>query len=109
MNGSNADADFEQLARATLDDVLERHPEAATQLGDHRFDDRLSDPRPAALEDERTYLQLLAQHVRALVKGGKTITAVSRNVAESERTRWELFEENNVRNATAAYSEFEWE
>ena len=45
----------------------------------------------------------------ALVKGGETITAVSRNVAESERTRWELFEENNVRNATAAYSEFEWE
>jgi hypothetical protein len=34
---------------------------------------------------------------------------VSRNVAESERTRWELFEENNVRNATAAYSELEWE
>src|SRR5947207_13695507 len=53
MNGSNADADFEQLARATLDDVLERHPEAATQLGDHRFDDRLSDPRAEALEDER--------------------------------------------------------
>ena len=64
---------------------------------------------PAALEDERTYLQLLAQHVRALVKGGETITSVSRNVAESERTRWELFEENNVRNATAAYSELEWE
>jgi quinoprotein relay system zinc metallohydrolase 2 len=64
---------------------------------------------PAALEDERTYLQLLAQHVRALVKGGETMTAVSRNVAESERTRWELFEENNVRNATAAYSELEWE
>jgi quinoprotein relay system zinc metallohydrolase 2 len=42
---------------------------------------------PAALEDERAYLQLLAQHVRALVKSGETITAVSRNVAESERTR----------------------
>ena len=64
---------------------------------------------PAALEDERTYLQLLAQHVRALVKSGETITAVWRNVAESERTRWELFEENNVSNATAAYSELEWE
>ena len=64
---------------------------------------------PAALEDERTYLQLLAQHVRALIKGGETITAASQNVAESERTRWELFEENNVRNATAAYSELEWE
>jgi len=64
---------------------------------------------PAALEDERTYLQILAQHVRALIKGGEAITAASQNVAESERTRWELFEENNVRNATAAYSELEWE
>ena len=63
MNGSNADADFEQLARATLDDVLERHPEAATQLGDHRFDDRLSDPRPEALEDER---RAVSAHLSAL-------------------------------------------
>ena len=62
-----------------------------------------------ALEDERIYLQLLAQQVRALIKDGETITAASQNVAESERTRWKLFEENNVRNATAAYSELEWE
>jgi quinoprotein relay system zinc metallohydrolase 2 len=64
---------------------------------------------PSALADERTYLRILAQDVRALIKSGETIAAASRNVAESERTRWELFEENNVRNATAAYSEFEWE
>jgi quinoprotein relay system zinc metallohydrolase 2 len=64
---------------------------------------------PSALEDERTYLRILAQDVRALIKSGETIAAASRNVAESERTRWELFEENNVRNATAAYSELEWE
>ena len=64
---------------------------------------------PVALEDERIYLQLLAQQVRALIKDGETITAASQNVAESERTRWKLFEENNVRNATAAYSELEWE
>jgi hypothetical protein len=30
-------------------------------------------------------------------------------VAETERTRWELFDEGNARNATAAYSELEWE
>jgi quinoprotein relay system zinc metallohydrolase 2 len=64
---------------------------------------------PAALEDERTYLQRLAQHVRALIKRGETIAAVSQNAAESERTRWELFDESNARNATAAYSELEWE
>jgi hypothetical protein len=27
----------------------------------------------------------------------------------SEKSRWELFEEYNARNATAAYSELEWE
>ena len=64
---------------------------------------------PAALEDERAYLQRLAQHVRALIKRGETIAAASQSVAESERTRWELFDESNARNATAAYSELEWE
>jgi quinoprotein relay system zinc metallohydrolase 2 len=64
---------------------------------------------PAALEDERRYLQRLAQDVRASIKRGETIAAASRSAAESERTRWELFGENNARNATAAYSELEWE
>jgi hypothetical protein len=64
---------------------------------------------PAALEDERRYLQVLAQNVRALVKRDQTIDAASQGVAESERTRWELFDESNARNATAAYSELEWE
>jgi quinoprotein relay system zinc metallohydrolase 2 len=64
---------------------------------------------PAALEDERSYLQRLAQHVRASIKRGETIAAASQSVAESERTRWELFDESNARNATAAYSELEWE
>src|SRR5437588_11960668 len=53
MERSDADVTFERLARAVLDDLLERNPEVATDLGDHRFDDRLSDPRPEALEDER--------------------------------------------------------
>ena len=47
------DERFEQLAEAAIDDLLERHPEVATMLGDHRFDDRLSDPSAAALADER--------------------------------------------------------
>src|SRR5436309_8860076 len=63
MEGSDAGSSFEQLARAVLDDVLERHPEVATDLGDHRFDDRLSDPRPEALEDER---RAVSTHASAL-------------------------------------------
>jgi len=64
---------------------------------------------PAAVENERTYLRRLAQDVRASIKRGETIAAASQSAAESERTRWELFDESNARNATAAYSELEWE
>jgi quinoprotein relay system zinc metallohydrolase 2 len=64
---------------------------------------------PAALADERRYLGRLAQDVRAAIKRGETIAAASQSAAESERTRWELFDESNPRNATAAYAELEWE
>ena len=64
---------------------------------------------PAALADQRRYLQRLADDVRAAIKRGDTIAATSRSAAESERGRWELFDESNARNATAAYSELEWE
>src|SRR5437763_11327502 len=63
MERPDADASFERLAREILDDLLSRHPEWATDLGDHRFDDRLSDPRPEALEDER---RAVSTHASAL-------------------------------------------
>ncbi len=63
---------------------------------------------PAALADERRYLQTLASDVRGMVKGGKPIAAAS-TAAGSERSRWELFDDFNTRNATAAFSEIEWE
>jgi quinoprotein relay system zinc metallohydrolase 2 len=64
---------------------------------------------PAALADERRYLQTLASDVRALVAGGKPIAAAADTAAASERSRWQLFEDYNARNATAAFSEIEWE
>ena len=47
-----ATADFHVLAGAVLDELLERHPEWATILGDHRFDDRLADLGPAGASEE---------------------------------------------------------
>ena len=64
---------------------------------------------PAAIEDERRYFTRLAQDVRELIKRGETIGVAARSAGQSERTRWELFDESNARNATAAYSELEWE
>jgi uncharacterized protein (DUF885 family) len=43
---------FEAVAAAAVDDMLAYQPELATSLGDHRFDDRLDDRRPAALDHE---------------------------------------------------------
>ena len=64
---------------------------------------------PAALTDERRYLETLATDVRALVKRGAPITEAAQTAAASERSRWKLFDDYNARNATAAFSEIEWE
>ena len=64
---------------------------------------------PDALVDERRYLEKLAADVRALVADGKPITAAAETAAASERSRWRLFDDYNARNATAAFSEIEWE
>ena len=49
-------AGFEAFAAAAVDDFLTHQPVLATSLGDHRFDDRLDDLRPTALEEERRVL-----------------------------------------------------
>ena len=64
---------------------------------------------PAALADQRRYLETLAADVRALVTRGAPITAAADTAAASERSRWQLFDDYNARNATAAFSEIEWE
>ena len=64
---------------------------------------------PAALADQRRYLERLASDVRALVAGGKPISVAADTAAASERPRWQLFDDYNARNATAAFSEIEWE
>lgn len=64
---------------------------------------------PAALSAERRYLETLASDVRGLVARGKPISSAADSAAASERSRWELFDDYNARNATAAFSEIEWE
>ena len=64
---------------------------------------------PAALTDERRYLSTLLSDVRVLNKNGEPIRAAADKAAAEERPRWELFGDYNARNATAAFSEIEWE
>ena len=55
-----AAAQFRQLAGEYLDDLARRHPDVATELGDHRFDSRLPGYGGAALDDERRALDAFA-------------------------------------------------
>jgi uncharacterized protein (DUF885 family) len=68
MDG-DADREFVRLARDYLDDRAERHPDLATGLGDHRFDDHLPDASAAALADERRALDGWAARLNSLGTG----------------------------------------
>jgi quinoprotein relay system zinc metallohydrolase 2 len=66
-------------------------------------------PWPQALEDERRYLTVLAQDTRREIAEGTPLERAVGDIANSERNRWQLFEDYNARNATAAFSELEWQ
>ncbi|HEY3976208.1 MAG TPA: DUF885 domain-containing protein [Streptosporangiaceae bacterium] len=63
---SRGDREFAGLAGDYLDDRAQRHPESATEIGDHRFDAQLGDPSAAALADERRALARYAARLAAL-------------------------------------------
>jgi quinoprotein relay system zinc metallohydrolase 2 len=64
---------------------------------------------PLALADERRYLERLARDCRAMIASGVSLAQAAATAGVSEKTQWELFEEYNARNATAAFAELEWE
>jgi quinoprotein relay system zinc metallohydrolase 2 len=69
----------------------------------------VSVPWPAAAEPERRYLEAVAHDTRAAIKSGIGIANAYRQVANSERGNWLLFDEYHPRNVTASYKELEWE
>lgn len=64
---------------------------------------------PAAIEPQRRYLESMAKEVRSMIKQGVPLAAAAQTAGTAERSQWGLFEEYNARNATAAFSELEWE
>ena len=65
-----AAAQFRQLAEDYLDDLARRHPDIATELGDHRYDDQLPDHGGAALDDERRRMDEFAARLTAIDEAG---------------------------------------
>ncbi len=70
---------------------------------------RLVAPWPQALNDERRYFNVLADDARRLVAAGVPLARAVPQIGQSERERWQLFGDYNPRNATVAFSEFEWQ
>jgi quinoprotein relay system zinc metallohydrolase 2 len=64
---------------------------------------------PAALEPQRRYLERLQADVRGLIRQGVPLARAAAEAGTSENSHWDLFEEYNGRNATAAFAEAEWE
>jgi len=69
----------------------------------------VSVPWPAAAEPERRYLEAVAHDTRAAIRSGIGIANAHRQVANSERGNWLLFDDYHPRNVTASYKELEWE
>jgi len=67
---ARAKDEFRRLAGDYLDDLARRHPDTATELGDHRFDDQLPDRGQAALDDERRGLAEFAVRLAVIDQGG---------------------------------------
>lgn len=66
-------------------------------------------PWPAGLADEQRYLTTLAADSRRLIAAGVPLAQAVAQIDAAERGRWQLFDDYNPRNATAAYGELEWE
>lgn len=62
----SADAQFEALANEYIQQYLAASPEAATQLGDHRYDDKLDDYSLEAVRRERETAQRYLDKLNAI-------------------------------------------
>lgn len=66
-------------------------------------------PWPQALDAQKSYLERLTRDLRAQIASGAGLAAASQAAARSEKPKWRLFDDYNIRNATSGFAELEWE
>jgi len=64
---------------------------------------------PSGAADLERYLGVLLRETRHAISRGQELGAAVETVAQSERSRWKLFDDYNGHNVTQAYKELEWE
>ncbi|MDQ1624519.1 MAG: hypothetical protein QOJ49_17 [Actinomycetota bacterium] len=95
----HSSASFAELARRTLDGFLERHPEAATSLGEHRHDGRLSERSAAALGEESRWsaerlAELAALHPAELTPADGVDAQILANALQTRRFEIDVLREH---------------
>jgi quinoprotein relay system zinc metallohydrolase 2 len=69
----------------------------------------VSVPWPEGAADERRYLELLAHDIRAVLAQGGDLDTALPIAAQSEASRWSLFDDYNKHNIALGFHELEWE
>lgn len=64
---------------------------------------------PAALAAQKSYLDRLASDLRGYVARGVSLAEAAPAAGQSEKAKWDLFDDYNARNATTGFAELEWE
>jgi quinoprotein relay system zinc metallohydrolase 2 len=64
---------------------------------------------PSGARDLERYLGILLRETKEAIAKGVDLEAAVGTVAQSERSRWALFEDYNGHNVTQAFKELEWE
>jgi hypothetical protein len=64
---------------------------------------------PSGAKDLERYLGTLLRETKEAIAKGMDLEAAVGTVAQSERSRWTLFDDYNGHNVTQAFKELEWE
>ncbi|MEO9873545.1 MAG: quinoprotein relay system zinc metallohydrolase 2 [Anderseniella sp.] len=66
-------------------------------------------PWPDALVAQKRYLESLVTQIQDYIERGVPLSKAAREIGMDEKQAWQLFDDFNARNVSAAFAELEWE